>query len=144
MKEGGIDSVVDEAQESSEQEASSVEDSIAGPRGSGQNTTSIQGGGSTPSSESNYNPNRCKGLENEYQKLKTISGNNYTTFNDAMNSAKIWGDIYEEMGRNKAFTDQAYNEQQAYIEVLQEAWKDSLDDQNDAYSAFQKCQASNY
>lgn len=137
------DPVVDQAQDESDQETTPVKDSSVTPGNSSQKPVTSQSGSTTPSGQSTYDPNKCNGLESEYKRLKSASEGNYTAFNNAMNSAKIWGDIYEEMGRNKALTDQAYNEQQAHIEALQEKWKDSLTDKNNAYDDFLKCRGSN-
>lgn len=137
------DPVADQAQEESDQEAVPVKDSPITPDSSSQQPAASQSGNTTPSSQSAYDPSKCKGLESEYKRLEAVSDSNYAAFNNALNSAKIWGDIYEEMGRNKSLTDQAYKKQQTHIEELQETWKNSLNDQNNTYSAFQKCQAGN-
>lgn len=104
------------------------------------NTQHSSGNNSTPTTKP-YDPSKCEPLNNEATRLRQIADQKKTTYDNAFVARKNYGYFYDKYG-NSTDAQQAYNNQEAQLNLLQTDWQDALDKGNTAYSKYQECRAS--
>lgn len=119
------------------------------PEQSSQNSSSTSPSSDTQHSSSNnststtkpYDPSKCEPLNSEATRLRQIADQKKTTYDNAFAARKNYGYFYDKYG-NSTDAQQAYNNQEAQLNLLQTDWQDALNKGNTAYSKYQECRAS--
>lgn len=114
-----------------------------GPVSSGSNTQPQSNSDSTsPTSATKaYDPSKCDSLNNEATRLRQTADQKKTTFDNVFAARKDYGYFYDKYG-NSIDAQQAYNNQEAQLDLLQTDWQDALNKGNAAYAKYQECRAS--
>ncbi len=94
---------------------------------------------STPTTKS-YDPSKCESLNSEATRLRQAADQKKTTYDTAFAARKNYGYFYDKYG-NATDAQQAYNNQEAQLDLLQTDWQDALSKGNTAYSKYQECRA---
>ncbi len=113
----------------------------AAPSGGSAQRQNIPSGNGTTSSTKKYDPSKCEPLNNEATRLRQAAEQKKTTFDNAFAARKNYGYFYEQYG-NSTDAQQAYDNQEAQLDLLQEDWEDALKKGNAVYSKYQECRAN--
>lgn len=118
-------------------EQSSQNSSSASPSSNTQHTS---GNNSTPTTKP-YDPSKCEPLNNEATRLRQVADQKKATYDNAFAARKNYGYFYDKYG-NSTDAQQAYDNQEAQLNLLQTDWQDALNKGNAAYAKYQECRAS--
>lgn len=110
------------------------------PSGNTQPQGSSSGGNSTPTTKP-YDPSKCEPLNSEATRLRQLSDQKKATYDNAFAARKSYGYFYDKYG-NSTDAQQAYDNQEAQLNLLQTDWRDALNKGNAAYSKYQECRAN--
>ena len=95
---------------------------------------------STPTTKS-YDPSKCEPLNSEATRLRQAADQKKTTYDNAFAARKNYGYFYDKYG-NSTDAQQAYNSQEAQLNLLQTDWENALNKGNAAYGKYQECRAN--
>lgn len=88
-----------------------------------------------------YDPSKCEPLNSEATRLQQSADQKKITYDNAFAARKNYGYFYDKYG-NSTDAQQAYNNQEAQLDLLQTDWQTTLNKRNTAYSNYQECRAS--
>lgn len=118
-------------------EQSSQNTSSASPSSNAQHSN---GNNSTPTTKP-YDPSKCEPLNKEATRLRQVADQKKATYDNAFAARKNYGYFYDKYG-NSTDAQQAYDNQEAQLNLLQTDWEDALNKGNAAYAKYQECRAS--
>ena len=110
------------------------------PGNNAQHPGSSNSGSPAPAAKP-YNPSKCEPLNSSAISLRQAADQKKITYDNAFAARKNYGYFYSQYG-NSADAQQAYDNQEAQLDLLQSDWEDALNKGNTAYSKYQECRAS--
>lgn len=110
------------------------------PGNNAQHPDSSNSGSSAPAAKP-YDPSKCESLNSNATSLRQAADQKKITYDNAFVARKNYGYFYSQYG-NSTDAQQAYDNQEAQLDLLQSDWEDALNKGNAAYSKYQECRAS--
>lgn len=107
---------------------------------SSSSTPQSSSSNSTPATKA-YDPSKCEPLNSEATRLRQAADQKKTAYDNAFAARKNYGYFYDKYG-NSTDAQQAYNNQEAQLDLLQTDWQDALNKGNVAYAKYQECRAN--
>lgn len=95
----------------------------------------------SPAAAKSYDPSKCEPLNSEATRLQQSADQEKITYDNAFAARKNYGYFYDKYG-NSNDAQQAYDNQEAQLDLLQTDWQTALNKRNAAYSKYQECRAS--
>ncbi len=110
------------------------------PGNNAQHSGSSNSGSPAPAAKP-YDPSKCESLNSNAISLRQTADQKKSTYDNAFAARKNYGYFYSQYG-NSTDAQQAYDNQEAQLGLLQSDWEDALNKGNAAYSKYQECRAS--
>ena len=88
-----------------------------------------------------YDPSKCEPLNSNATSLRQTADQKKSAYDNAFAARKNYGYFYSQYG-NSTDAQQAYDNQENQLDLLQSDWEDALSKGNAAYSKYQECRAS--
>lgn len=121
-------------------EQTSQDSNSVSPSGNTQPQGSSSGGNSMSTTRP-YDPSKCEPLNSEATRLRQLADQKKTTYDNAFAARKNYGYFYDKYS-NSTDAQQAYDSQEAQLNLLQTDWQDALNKGNVAYAKYQECRAN--
>lgn len=113
---------------------------VVSPGNNAQHSSSSNSNSPAPVAKP-YDPSKCEPLNSNAISLRQAADQKKITYDAAFAARKNYGYFYSQYG-NSTDAQQAYDNQEAQLDLLQSDWEDALSKGNAAYSKYQECRAS--